>query len=68
MEIMINSPREVFTADKQREIKDAYISGIKMADIEIKMKFAPSLALRNLIMNDVKRIKTNIEKEYKNAK
>jgi len=63
MEITIKSPREVFMADKQREIRDAYMSGVKMSDIEVKMKFAPSLVLRNLIMNDVKRIKSSIQTE-----
>lgn len=67
MEITIKSPREVFMADKQREIRDAYMSGVKMSDIEIKMKFAPSPILRNLIMNDVKRIKSNIQTECKKS-
>lgn len=63
MEITIKSPRDVFMADKQREIRDAYMSGVKMADIKIKMKFIPGPELTNLIMNDVKRIKSSIQTE-----
>jgi len=67
MEITIKSPRDVFMADKQREIRDAYMSGVKMSDITIRMKFIPGPDLESLIMNDVKRIKKHIIDEVEKS-